>query len=291
MNIIKFTGGLGNQMFYYALYRKIQRLYGNNSVVANIDFYSKSSVEFELTDVFKKTAEHLSIEANGLEKKYRKYNRIGDVLFRGHIKYLDRLVYGEKEAYVYDEDALDCKESLFDGYWQSYRYFDDIKDEIKRDFSFTIADKSLKDFVKRISESKNTVVSIHIRRGDYLTFSDVYGGICTEEYYSKAINYFKEKYSELTFVFFSNDIDWVKEHMLSDEYECIFVCQDMFDSYEDWYDMYLMSMCNHNIIANSTFSWWGAWLNENTEKIVYAPATWVHTYKAPDICPPQWVRA
>ena len=291
MNVVKFTGGLGNQMFYYVLYRRFQKLNGNSSVVANLDFYSKASIDFELLDVFFNTNQLLNIDKSGIEKKYRKLNKFGDVVFRGHVPYLDKLVYGEKEAYVYDENVFALRNSLLDGYWQSYRYLEGIEDEIRNELSFSLNDSGLKEFARKIRENGKDVVSVHVRRGDYISLSKIYGGICTEEYYQKAIEFFTEKHDKLTFVFFSNDIEWVKKNMSSEDYECIFVEESMFDDYKDWYDMYLMSICKHNIIANSTFSWWGAWLNDNKDKVVYAPKTWVHTYSAPDICPPNWIRA
>lgn len=89
------------------------------------------------------------------------------------------------------------------------------------------------------------------------------------------------------FVFFSDDIKWVKEHLPMRN--AVYVTKDLFNIYEDWYDMYLMSRCRNNIIANSTFSWWGAWLNSNTEKYVIAPQKWTNKVGSCEVCPTEWI--
>ena len=97
----------------------------------------------------------------------------------------------------------------------------------------------------------------------------------------------REHIPDCCFCFFSDDIEWVKVNYAMSNDVCIE--KDMFDSYEDWYDMYLMSICSHNIIANSTFSWWGAWLNQNEDKTVIAPQKWLNGCDYIDIYPPEWI--
>ena len=98
----------------------------------------------------------------------------------------------------------------------------------------------------------------------------------------------KDKVGNCKFIFFSNDMEWVKRNYNIEN--AIYVNSTLFDNYQDWYDMYLMSMCKHNIIANSTFSWWGAWLNSNKEKIVIAPNKWVNLCDYKDIYPDDWIK-
>ena len=121
-------------------------------------------------------------------------------------------------------------------------------------------------------QSSNSV-SIHIRRGDYVGNQDILEdhGICNFDYYLKAINILSSKISSFKLFFFSDDMDWVKENFSSINVDKFFIEQEQKN---DWVDMFLMSSCDHQIIANSSFSWWGAWLNSNNSKIVVAPKIW-----------------
>lgn len=118
---------------------------------------------------------------------------------------------------------------------------------------------------------KSNSVAMHIRRGDYLELSDTYGGICTEKYYVNAIKQFEDM--DCKFYIFSNDYEYAKVHYSGDR----FVIVKPFEQFpEANMDLVLMSKCKHNIIANSTFSWWAAWLNSNRSKIVIAPEKWIN---------------
>ena len=118
------------------------------------------------------------------------------------------------------------------------------------------------------------LVSLHIRRGDYLNpeVQAIYGGICTDEYYEAAVKYMKEGHPGCRFYVFSNDPEWVKENLKIENMTVV----EGSDEEHGYRDMYLMSLCKHNILANSSFSWWGAWLNKNTEKEVIGPTIWIH---------------
>ncbi len=112
-------------------------------------------------------------------------------------------------------------------------------------------------------------------------------GICTKDYYLRAIEYIRKIEPNSKLIFFSDDLEWVKDNF--DIPNAIYCSKNLFEHYEDWYDMYLMSKCRHNIIANSSFSWWGAWLNQNKEKIIVAPSKWIRYAKTPDIWCEGWV--
>ena len=187
-----------------------------------------------------------------------------------------------------EKELLQESEGYFLGYWQSEKYFSFIKEDIRRTYTFCVTDKRLRQYAEEIR--KVNAVSIHIRRGDYLIGNnqEIFGDICTIEYYKAAVSYMEEIVHEPKFYIFSNDMHWVRENLHFPNAK--YVEESLFDRYEDWYDMYLMSVCKHNIIANSSFSWWGAWLNVNTEKIVIAPRRWFNGGEAPDICPSEWVR-
>ena len=176
------------------------------------------------------------------------------------------------------------------GYHQSSWFAESIRDILLKDFEFRLPEDLGFDNIRKKIQSKN-IVSVHVRRGDYLEKENVniYGNICTDLYYKRAIQYLRERLNDVVLCFFSNDIEWVKSEY-RDEKNAIFIGPECFDNYHDWYDMYLMSQCNHNIIANSTFSWWGAWLNPNPGKIVIAPEQWVNNCVYEDIYPEKWIK-
>ena len=124
-------------------------------------------------------------------------------------------------------------------------------------------------------------VSIHVRRGDYLGAFPV----LDESYFNPAMAYFAEKYSDVRFYVFSNDIDWCRHHLIADKITFV----DWNTGKDSPFDMWLMTQCRHNIIANSSFSWWGAWLNQNKGKQVIAPKTWFYHAETPDVYCKDWI--
>ncbi|MCL3853724.1 alpha-1,2-fucosyltransferase [Parabacteroides sp. GYB001] len=179
--------------------------------------------------------------------------------------------------------------SLYRGYWQTELYFKKIAPVIRNVFRFDTAclNKKSRDVAVKIRSCM--AVSIHVRRSDYQTATnqEIYGNICTYDYYRRAIALLKTRLQGETcyFFLFSDDPVWVKENMLIENA----VVVDWNQGMDSWQDMYLMSLCHHNIIANSTFSWWGAWLNARIDKIVIAPYRWYTNMLAPDILPKGWI--
>lgn len=154
---------------------------------------------------------------------------------------------------------------LLNGYYQTEKYFKEHKKEIIDLFFINPVD------INYIKERYNDIdfnntVSVHIRRGDYLKFSDYHIG-CSLYYYKEAINYFKNK----NFIFVSDDIEWCKENFKGENYF-------FSDLNDEVLDLTLITICEHNIIANSSFSWWGSYLNKNENKKVIAPKTWFNPY-------------
>lgn len=175
------------------------------------------------------------------------------------------------------------------GYWQSERYFQDIVGIIRRDFSFQrpLAGLNLS-LVKQIAETNS--VSLHIRRGDYVSNPQAFAihGVCSIEYYEAAIKYVAERVSSPNFFVFSDDMDWARSH-LEIRHACCYVENNK--GADSYVDMQLMSRCKHNIVANSSFSWWGAWLNGNADKLVTAPRRWfANETDTTDLLPSAWVR-
>lgn len=280
---IYFMGGLGNQMFQYAFLKEWEAL-GRNAA-ADISWYKHFSKDarYELQQVFP----NVSLPANN-----KLAAPVALLAFYGR-KVQKRLLrkevmpFEEKEHSCYDASIFDKTSGILQGYWQSEKYFQHAIDRVRNDFQFEIKDTGLEKAAQTIRNTPHSV-AVHIRRGDYIDLNEIYGNICTDEYYERAIQELKERYPNATFFFFSNNVEWVREHYKGDNYRT--VDTSMFESYENWYDLYLMSQCENNIIANSTFSWWGAWLNENPDKMVFAPKKWINIAPTPDIWCEGWIK-
>jgi len=191
----------------------------------------------------------------------------------------------------YEPSLLEYRDHYyFDGFFQSEQYFLPIQDVIRREFTLLspLGEEAIK-VAKKIEETE-LPISLHIRRGDYALDEKTrkVHGVCSLEYYQKAINTLTQHFPEATFFIFSDDIEWVKEN-LSLSYPTIFVSKPDIMDYEE---LHLMSMCAHHIIANSSFSWWGAWLGNNPHKIVVAPKKWTNLVPDdhPHIIPETWTR-
>jgi hypothetical protein len=196
------------------------------------------------------------------------------IICRTHNK--DLTIYNEQG---FNYSPIPFKDNMIiNGYFQSEKYFD--KYLVKSYFEPKKAVKQK--LISKYSEYLDKSVSIHVRRGDYLYAQD-YHPVQTKEYYMKAMSEFS---SDSIFFVFSDDINWCKDNL--SEMNCRFI-----EDQKDYEDMFLMSMCRHNIIANSSFSWWGAWLNNNPSKKVIAPEKWFGPncpHDTKDLIPEYWVR-
>lgn len=273
--IVAFSHGLGNQMFQYALYRNF--LKQGKNVKADLSAYIKPGMmPFELL----KTFPNIKLEYCHPEQKEYFLNETNKVYIEEPPKAGEKLTF--------KKELLEMEIGYVEGFHCSYRYPELIRKELLEDFCFPYRDdKHLCEL--RLFLEKEETVGVHIRRGDFQNsrYKREMGGICTEEYYLKAIDCLKRKYPSAFFVFFSNDMEWAKNNIR--EKNALYVEACMFTNYYDWYDMYLMSICKHNIIPNSTFGWWGAWLNQNPEKTIVAPKRWRNRWDANDWCPLEWI--
>ena len=280
MVIIRIQGGLGNQMFQYALYRKLQFL--QRKVKVDTSWYLSNTVEAQRLLELKSFPINLH-ECSRWEKwlKYNTFTRAIEKRFR-----TIKILYKEKNSGFYLPEILRSKHVFLDGYWQSEKYFYDIREILLKDFTFPI---SVTDKEETILEriQKTNSVSIQIRRGDYLNHMDKYGNICTKEYYYKAIQYMEKKQDSLMFYIFSDDMDWAKK--ILDSYKNVYFVE-LGNETDCIHDMKLMASCKHNIIANSSFSWWASWLNQNPEKIIIAPCKWQNGNTCQDIWCSDWIR-
>jgi len=266
-------GGIGNQMYQYA-FLLFMRNHGHD-IKLNTSMYNITKMHngYELNRVF------------GINELVKSYKGPALTLLRSLIKY-GLLVKNENFEHIFD--VISCKKPIFDGYWQSYKYFDSISQDVRLAFQFKDIDERCKSLSREML-SRNSV-SLHIRRGDYLTVNG-YSGICTEQYYFKAIQYIQQHVNNPHFFVFSDDKEWCSSHL--DKWNINYQLVNFNEGPNSYQDMFLMSKCRHNIIANSSFSWWGAWLNDNTDKIIIAPKQWYQkdtSYYNSIRIPKQWIR-
>lgn len=277
MIIVRLKGGLGNQLFQYALGRKLS--------IKNRDELKLDATGYDYDELRHYALKDFKINAtlatpNEINKLKYPHGLISKVWRYFSFKILRRFHVG------YEEEILKKTGDFYlDGFWQSYKYFNDITETIKKEFALK---KELSEeatlLIKKIETSNSA--SLHIRRGDYV--NNNYHDLCSPQYYQKAINHLESKMSALTFFVFSDDIDWVKNN-LKIKHPTEYVSNPKLSDSEE---LFLMSQCQNNIIANSSFSWWGAWLNNNPTKIVITPNRWVnsHGFKINDLIPPQWTK-
>ncbi|MBD1420246.1 alpha-1,2-fucosyltransferase [Sphingobacterium chuzhouense] len=274
MKIVKFLGGLGNQMFQYGFYLALQKTF--KKVKADLTGFENYTLHngFELNDIFNiklNTASEFDLNLylpNNRKWKWRKLRRL----------YRTRRAYTEETmSFGYDRTIFSDKQNRYYwGYWQHIDYINRVSKELREHFRFPqITDTRSEELIHRIQQRES--VSLHIRRGDYLIEANQHlGSICDHNYYEKAIAYIKSKIDAPLFIVFSNDIPWCRETFK--DIDAVFV--DWNIGKQSYIDMQLMSLCNHNIIANSSFSWWGAWLNNNPDKIVVSPDKWINETRA-----------
>jgi len=261
---IKLTGGLGNQMFQFATGFATAK---KNNVRLSLDLSYINQRQlfngFELEKVFDIYSK-VSFLNKGLSFK--------SINFKEILNKIDITFYNFKEPHFhYTSNILDIpKHSFLDGYWQSELYFKNYSKEIKKIFNFSNQlDKQNHLIANDIS--KNNSISIHVRRGDFLLKRNNNHNIDLKDYYLKAIDKSSKCFKNPKYFIFTDDPLWVTENFILD-YSYIIV--DVNYGTKSFFDMYLMSLCKSNIIANSSFSWWSAWLNNNKDKIVYAPKDW-----------------
>lgn len=291
MIIIKLQGGLGNQMFQFAFAsilaeKNKAKVVIDGSVFARVEKtpgFTPRKFELAIFDIqYDWVSESDVISFNHLSKINKLKKKIGLNYPRIYIE----------PSFGFQSDALSIKSPVYlKGYFQSYKYLVGYEDFVRRLFSFPIEilDVINKESLNIIKNSNS--IAIHIRRGDYVEdpLTKQFHGICSLDYYLEALKLVASKNKDFTLVFFSDDSDWVKEQFNDLPYSKIVVEHNKGE--DSWKDMLLMSCCNHNIIANSSFSWWSAWLNENPEKMVIAPKKWFQLKEVDinSIIPKGWI--
>lgn len=283
-------GGLGNQLFQYAMGRRLSIAH-HTSLKLDLGFYGKeisrkySLSPFCIIEEFASNAELAEITGESKRGLARLLFRLG----QKRKLYYRKATLTEPHFRPYDRNLLNSSRDVYMcGYWQSEKYFVDIKDVIRHEFMLKQEPGLAKRELERQIHSTESV-SLHIRRGDYISnplFNQVHG-TCSLEYYYDCIKRMAYNVPTPHFFVFSDDPNWAIKN-LDLGYPTTFVPHT--EPSRDHEDLWLMSRCKHHIIANSSFSWWGAWLNPSPEKIVYAPRKWFNDSERDtrDLIPDDW---
>lgn len=289
MIVAQITSGLGNQLFQYALARHLSVI-NNTTLYFDTRFY-ESDYAHESQRSFKLHNFNIEYYTPRMPLLYAlKSTRLlpGRTLkpFFIHLK---------ENHYHFDPEILNTRGLVItqSGYWHSEKYFEPIADIVRKELTFTNKHCIEFDLYRSAILNTESSVSIHIRRGDYVNhpeFSKTFGftGLV---YYQRAMSFIKMKVSNPKFFLFTDDKEWVKANFDTGEDHFHYV--EVTGPDADLDDLHLMSLCKHNIIANSSYSWWGAWLNSNKNKIVAAPANWFKnqpTWDTKDLLPESWTR-
>jgi hypothetical protein len=251
MIIVRILGGLGNQMFQYAYAKTLE----NRGLKVKLDLSSFKN--YKLHGGYQLDKYHIDIQsAKSATLLFYKLNPFKAI---------------KEKSLLFSEALISLKGSKYvKGYFQTEKYFEEIRNTLLTEF---VVNQKISFETKRIAKlinaSKNSC-SLHIRRGDYISDKKANSvhGTCDLDYYKKAIDCIHSSYLKVPFFVFSDDISWTKENLSIENAVYVDVKSIPHE------DLYLMSLCTHNITANSSFSWWGAWLNQNQNKTVIAPKKW-----------------
>lgn len=286
---IKLQWWLGNQMFEYALAYSLSKQYQEPIVFDG--FFLESRVLW-----LNWAVKPFELNVFGIEKTYstphifiRKY--IHPIFYYSikKIQFWSRYIKEKNGAYIesFPERAF------LDGWFQSYKYFDKYSSDITGLFTVTTPiTKKNEEILSLIQNVYKNSVSLHVRRGDYVSLNSTnkWHGVCSVGYYEYAIKFFQDTLWAPVFFIFSDDIEWCKENIHFPEWVRAHYIDHNSDAWHD--DMRLMYSCGHHIIANSSFSWWWAYLGRNPEKIIIAPKKWLQTdaFSTENLIPPSWIR-
>ena len=293
MNVVisHIIGGLGNQMFQYATGRALS-LRKNTELRLDISGFESYGLHqgFELNRIFMCPAGIASASDIDLLLGWQSKPLIRRLMARPRFAIFRRETLAVEPHFNYWPEINDLKADCYlAGYWQSEKYFSDAATQIRNDFTFknslSVRNAELAERIRQ-----DNAISLHVRRGDYVKNPKTTAthGLCSLEYYQTAIQYVIDRVERPSFYIFSDDPAWVRENMKI-EHPSVYV--DHNHGAESYNDMRLMSMCKHHIIANSSFSWWGAWLNPSPDKIVIAPQKWfAKETNTRDLIPQDWMR-
>lgn len=287
MIVINLKGGLGNQLFQYALGRHLALL-NHSELTLDTSSYKNDNLRKCRLHLFNIPKEIRLIERSPFQEIKHKLHQHKSSLAKfipGSINYV------RENGFEFDPNILKIgKNSLLDGYWQSEKYFTDISSILHNEL--TLRDPlSLDRSIIRDEILNRNSVALHIRRGDYAMnpITTAYHGLCSVEWYKAAADELITTLKNPHFYIFTDDYEWVKSNIKIDA-SSTFIKPS--PDGQEAQDLILMSQCKHNIISNSSFSWWGAWLNRNLDKKVIAPINWFSKsdINTSDLLPINWIK-
>lgn len=292
MDIVIIFNGLGNQMSQYAFYLQKKNIANNTQFL----FEKKSSKVhngFELENVFGiKNKEGFLTRLLYLIYRIASYKKY-PFFTRPMIHLLGflgiKVVYENQE---YDFNPKHMKKSwglvFYVGGWHAEKYFYDVKSQVLEYYKFNEAGLNLANQEALNHILQGNSVSVHVRRGDFLNAENyhVFGSVCTKAYYELAINSIKEKVENPIFYFFTNDVPWVRENFIGENYKIV----EINTGKTSWCDMFLISKCKYHINSNGTFSWWSSWLDQKKDSVVIVPERFVAYKLFKDIYPDTWIK-
>lgn len=281
MIIVQLSGGMGNQLFQYAAAKALSIKHSVSLKVDISSFATDSNRNFELQNLIPGLQVATAAEINSLLPT----NKISK-LMQYFLRKSKRTYYREPHFH-FDPAFQHCGPNVYlKGLFQSERYFNSIESLLKDSIQPAAAlITNIQDLSRNMRKEQS--VSIHIRRGDYLNPATLaYHGVLGIEYYKNAIRTIKQHVPDAVFYIFTDDASWTKDNLQVEN--AVFVSQNYSKTHYE--DFFLMSCCKHQIIANSSFSWWGAYLNKHAEKIVAAPKKWFNEapVNSKDLIPANW---
>lgn len=290
MKIVEIIGGLGNQMFQYALALSLKKAFPAEQIKLDISQYTTYHLHngFELKNIFNIKTDYASRqEIHALKFVFPNYKF--SRLYRRLPSYFQkRTTCIEAQNMRWDPTVLtEPRDRYFSGYWQNYNYFSSVKEDICKAYSFPEFEDNRSRETAAEMRRNPLSVGIHVRRGDYVK-DPLFRNICTEKYFINALSRLPGGVSGRRFYIFSNDRAWCEKELLPllPPESAVFV--DWNRGKQSFRDMQLMTHCNSLILSNSTFSWWGAYLNVNKNPFIIAPEKWLNIKLAVSLLLPEW---
>ena len=296
--LVRLIGGLGNQMFQYAAGRALADRIGANLKLDVTDFDTYSLRKYELGDLQIRAELAGSSDLKPFRPDVQTESGVSSVLakIKRQLGFQPASIFSES-GFGYDERVTRLSAPVYlDGYWQSEKYFSTIANQLRADFSLRSTPDAPNQTILAAIHAANSAlnsaaVSLHVRRGDYVSNASTaqYHGACSLDYYKEAIAYIAARISEPRFFIFTDDPQWVSDNLKTGHATTLIQANG---PDRGAFDLNLMKSCRHHVIANSSFSWWGAWLNANPDKLVVGPKIWFKgaKHETNDRLPPDWVR-